>query len=241
MPDNFVAGQPGIVSDRTATPRRILFGGKSAGPELFFPGGVTIDGTLSRDLLQPVQDQDVLQAGLLMGKVTASGKYAPAIVSLLTVLHDTSATPAVVTVGVAAATEIARTGVTTISLTGVAVAGTGPVNTETDTIVSVDTGAGTITVSGAFTNDYDIGAWLGLGNGAEVPRMIVEDEYGLRVTNRDKVSVDIDWSTPLYEGTVDVTQVLNYGTDLILQEFLKTTLRTTVRTLLTFNDDFIDV
>ncbi len=240
MPNNSVAGQPGILSERVATPRRILFGGKADGTLLFFPGGVTIDGDLSRDLGQSSVDQGVLRAGKLMGKVSADGKYAPAIIGELNGAYTGAESE--IDVGVAIATEIVRTGVTTISLVGPEVADTAPVNTEIATIISVDTGAGTVDITGTeLTNDFIVGSWVGLGNGAEVPRMLCEDEYGVRVTDRDAVSVDVDWSRCLNAGTLDVGQIVDYPTDVALIEFLKDTLRQTTRGLFQFSDDYIDV
>ncbi len=70
---------PGIRDGREFQYRVIFRGGSIQE----FPGGIIVDGALSRDLTNSV-DTDVLQAGNVMGKVTASGKYAPSIVCKMT-------------------------------------------------------------------------------------------------------------------------------------------------------------
>ena len=76
---------PGQGARRTASPRTPILS-----DEQLFPGGLIIDGTLSRDTGN-TGDLDVLRAGNIMGRITASKKFRPSIIGLTTVLHDTSA------------------------------------------------------------------------------------------------------------------------------------------------------
>ena len=59
--------------------------------------------------------------------------------------------------------------------------------------------------------------------------------------DNDKVSVDVDLSDPLMGGMVATGQIIDYGVDDAIDEFLKTTLRVTVRALFSFDDDFLNV
>jgi len=72
---NFVTGAPGIRADRVSTPRKAMFGGKAN----LLPGGRIINGALSRDPIN-TGDVDVLRAGMLMGRITATGLFAPSVI-----------------------------------------------------------------------------------------------------------------------------------------------------------------
>src|SRR5260370_17077587 len=77
-----ITGLPGIGVVHSATPREILAG--NAQLAQFVPGLRTIDGSRSRDPLNTI-DIDVLRAGILLGKITSGGKYAPSVLGVLTV------------------------------------------------------------------------------------------------------------------------------------------------------------
>ncbi len=101
MSDLYVAGLPGIRAPRTASYRKILNGGWFT----FLPGGGIIDGSKSRDPGN-TSDIDKLRAGLLMGRISSSGKWAPSVYGVTT----GSVTSVAVSVSMAAAviTEIGR-------------------------------------------------------------------------------------------------------------------------------------
>ena len=68
-----------------------------------FVGWILIDGTHARDPLNGT-DIDVLRAGTLLGRITASGKYAPSVLGILSQAAAASATT--VNVSAAVASEI---------------------------------------------------------------------------------------------------------------------------------------
>ena len=109
-------GVPQLGSARTAQDRRVLLTRSGA---IYMPGNKIIDGSKGRDPLN-TGDVDVLRAGLMMGKITSGGKYAPAVIGPLTVAYDSSAAGTQVTVSTATATELLRRiGATgTFNLTG---------------------------------------------------------------------------------------------------------------------------
>src|SRR3972149_3952018 len=136
-------GTPGIGTERTHTPRKITFGD----PRLtaYLPGGKTIDGALSRDA-QHTGDLDVLRPGLLMGKITTGGKYAPSIMGTAATAYTASAT--LLTVTAQTAVEInRRIGATgTFTMVGPPSAA-GVVATTGGTYSAVNTTTGTLTIT----------------------------------------------------------------------------------------------
>lgn len=129
---------PGVGSDRTASNRNIL---TSAVGLVFKPAGVIVDGSKARDPGNS-GDIDVLRAGMLMGRITTGGKYAPSIIGTLGDDYDGAATQ-MNTLTVAEAAEITRRlGASgTFKLTGPPAAD-GTVRTETITYSAVGTGSG---------------------------------------------------------------------------------------------------
>ena len=73
-----VVGLPGVPPAKTALHRLVFRGGWMHD---ILPQAKVIDGSLLRDPGNPATTA-VLRPGLLMGKVTASGKYAPAIIGV---------------------------------------------------------------------------------------------------------------------------------------------------------------
>lgn len=129
---------PGVGSDRTASYRNIL---TSAERLAYKPAGVIVNGSLSRDPGN-TGDIDVLRAGLLLGKITTGGKYAPAIIGVLGDAYDGAATQMNV-LNTPEATELVRRlgSSGTFKLTGPPAA-SGTVRTETITYSAVGTGTG---------------------------------------------------------------------------------------------------
>ena len=141
-----VGGLPGFQTARVATPRIIFRDGMISG---WLSGGKIIDGTKSRDIGN-TGNIDVLRAGLLMGKITTSGKYANSFIGVLGSAYNGSGTS--LTVSAAVATEIIRrigsTG--TLTLTGPPAAN-GTVSQKTATFSAV--GATTVTITALSANE----------------------------------------------------------------------------------------
>lgn len=137
----YVIGLPGARSPQTATPRSIFYSADRG----WLPGGKYIDGAKSRDTNNGPTDVDRLQAGLIMGKVTASGFYANWSIDQLTVNY-TSGTS--MTIGTSGATELVRRIGSTGSfvLTGPPVTGY-TVRQTTVAYSAVNTSTGVITMT----------------------------------------------------------------------------------------------
>ncbi len=89
---------PGLGTEVVATPRKILVNPKNA---LYLPGGKILSGSNSRDAGNTGY-LDTLRAGMILGKRSNDGKYAPSILGLLTAV----ATPAGATLTVSTATSV---------------------------------------------------------------------------------------------------------------------------------------
>lgn len=214
MPDSYVPGLPGTRSIKTATPK-IVFKGNMFTSD--FPQGKIISGSVSRDPTNtPI---DVLQPGVLMGKISASGKYAPAILGPTTATTAVGATS--ITVGAATALELSRRiGASgTFTLTGPATAA-GTIQSETVTYSAVNTTTGVITCT-ATINAYISGAFVGGTDGSQTPLTFVGDGYGIQVTDTDHTT-NLDVQFPVFPiaGVVTSAQLVNWPTDTSLQAWV---------------------
>lgn len=225
---------PGPQTERTATPRKVM---ASSQGFMLLPGGKIIDGSKSRDGGN-TGDVDVLRAGLLMGEITASGKYAPSVLGALTVAYDKDGSLATsMTVSTATATELVRRigSSGTFKITGPPTAA-GTVVTETITFSAVNTSTGVITVTTAAA-DYIVGSLIQPTDGSETPKCLINDGYGLKVTDADDTSQDTQFAQPVIAGNVDASQIINYSSDTSIQAWIKAQLRATGGSW-TFDDDF---
>ncbi len=217
MPNVPVLGVPGIRTSRTATPRKVLM---SEDYKILYPGSRIIDGSKSRDPLH-TGNLDILRAGMLMGRITASGKYAPCFIGKVTADYTSGATS--ITVSPATAVEIVRRVGATGSLLAwgaPTAAGTVVQFAITYSAVNVTTGVLTITNIGA---NVDEGCLIGAGDGSMVPVAVIGDGYGIKVTDEDGTSIDVPFNPMVIGGILDVTQVINWP------ETEDTTLRTYVK------------
>lgn len=211
----YVAGMPGIRA-RVNASHRITFVSGQFSPDL--AGGKIISGANSRDSGN-TGDLDVLRAGLLMGKITSGGEYAPAILGIMTaaqVATDTS-----VTVSAAQAVEIVRrVGATgTLRFVGPPSAA-GTVATFTETYSAVNTSTGVITVSG-LNADLIAGSFVCANDGSYIPRSMIPDGYGVKVTDETGTSLDAPFSPMPIWGVVDSSQLLPaWPSDTSLQQWI---------------------
>lgn len=222
-------GQPGIKSDRTSSPRRVLL---TRNQFTLIPNGVVVNGSESRDPGNS-NDVDVLRPGVVLGLRTSDSKYAPSIIGTLSQDYSSGTT---LNVSTAVATEVERR-ITTSGTLRIRGPGTdsGNVNTETASISSIDTSAGTITLSGALSNNYVDESFLQADDGSQTPICLVpdgdmiQDVNGLKVTDQDDANIDRDLSQPLIGGYVDASQIVNYPSDSgTLQDWLKLALNGTI-------------
>lgn len=221
-------GRPGIGSALTAQRLNVSRNGTLG----FFPGGGTIEGTVSRD---PGNASDVLnlRPGLLMGKITSGGFYAPSIIGVLTQAETSTATS--VTISPAqAAYLVARIGATgTLRFVGPPTAN-GTVATFTETYSAVNTTTGVVTVSG-LDAALVAGSFVVPNDGSQLPVTFIPDGYSHVVPD---TLADIEFPMIPISGVVDVANLINWPTDTSLRAWIRTNLSTASGGKFVFSDQF---
>jgi hypothetical protein len=211
VPDSYVPGLPGIRSAKTAT-HRIVFKQGDWLSDLAL--GKIIDGSKSRDPGN-TGDLDVLRPGILMGKISASGKYAPALLGVTNGALSASATS--ITVAAAVVTELVRRigSSGTFTLLGPPSAN-GTVASET---VTYSAASGTTITCTAISNAYVTGSFIGGTDGSQTALTLVPDGYGIKCTDVDgTTNLDVQFPQFPIAGVITSTQLLPvWPTDTSLQ------------------------
>jgi hypothetical protein len=203
---------PGVLTQRTAP-----YGLVTLGQEQFFPGGVVIDGGNARDPLNTPYSYE-LRAGVLLGKITASGKYGVSVLGLTTAAVTSGGTT--VSVAPAVAQELVRrignTG--TFKLTGPATAG-GTVATQVATFSAVNPATGAVTIAAASAACV-AGSLVQPTDGSEEPITFVPNGYPLRVVNYDQLNIDVPEARCPIGGVVRSKNIVNWPADPALVAWL---------------------
>lgn len=217
-----VYGLPGLRAAIDATPRNVF---AHPGWEALLPGGRIISGADSRD---PGNSPDtyVLRAGLLMGKKTSGGEYAPAFVGAISAAYTSGGTE--LTVSAAVAVELDRllgqSGTAEMVAIGPPTAnGTVAVTDVTHSAINTTTGAITVSTLGV---DKVAGTLLAVKDGRQYPATMIGDRmhaYGVRVTDTSGTSVDVEFSEMPISGLVITANLLPvWPSDTSLQAWIFT-------------------
>lgn len=199
-------GTPGIKTERTATPRIVFVAGTQT---QYLPSSKIIDGDKARDPLN-TNDEEYLRPGLLLGKITASGKYGASIIGVTSGAEAAGQTEIGTSAAVAAELfrRIGNSG--TFKLIGPAVAD-GVIQEETVTYSNVNTTTGAITCT-AISNNFVAGSYICPTDGSEYPLTILPDGYPLKVTDDDEEGTDTQFAKVPISGVIDSTQIVNWST-----------------------------
>lgn len=221
-------GRPGIGAALTAQRLNVSRNGTLG----FFPGGGTIEGTVSRD----PGNTDIfnLRPGLLMGKITSGGFYAPSIIGVLT--DAVSADYTSLTVSAAqAAYLVSRIGATgTLRVVGPPTAN-GTVATYTTTYTAVNTSTGAVTISSGTKAALAAGSFVVPNDGSQTPITFIPDGYSHVVPDN---SADIEFPMIPVSGVVDVANLIPWPTDTSLRTWIRTNLSTASGGKFVFSDQF---
>lgn len=224
-------GRPGIGSAVTAQRNNVTRDGNVT----FFPGGAVIEGTKSRDPGNSAHSVRSLRAGLLMGKITASGYWAPSIIGVTTGAYTSGGTE--LTVSVASAVEIARrvgsSGTGTLKAVGPPTAA-GTVAATAVTFSAVNTTTGVITVT-SLGVDKIAGTFITAADGSEVPRSFICDGYPLLVPE-DSSDISYPW-LPI-SAIVDTADIIDWPSDTSLRTYIRESLSTLAGGKFVFADQF---
>ena len=230
-------GKPGVLPGFLATPREVFAANRSFAQ--FVAGPATVDGTASGNPLNAPYTW-VLFAGTLMGRVTATGKYANGILGKTTAAYaHAGAGGTTIQTDVNTAAEIVRRigPAGTLKLTGPATPG-GAVVVQVVAYSAVNAGSGAITVT-AGGSDAVAGSFLQPTDGSEQVMTVLCDAWGLKVADQlGAARVDVfDGQLLAAGGTLDVTVIPNYPADPSLKAWVKASVRSACPGV-NFSDDF---
>lgn len=234
---NNITGLPGVLDSYEATPREIFVSGRDKARMLVGPS--IIDGTKSGNALN--DNTWLLWAGTLMGRITASGKWAPSVIGVTTQAYATGSGDTSLFVSAATAIEIARRIGTsgTFKVTGPPTAA-GTVAVTTATFSAVNTSTGEITVSSIGAAKV-VGSLIQPTDGSETVRSILCKAHGVKVADSlNTTRIDVLEDQLLDDGPsmIDSALIVNYPADSSLKTYVKTALKTYCPSL-TFKDDKI--
>lgn len=209
MPTNFHT-IPGQYAGASITPRNI-FVSAPLSPDTQAPSWRFINGSLSRD--PGDNPTSMLRAGLLIGKITATGLYRPSVYGLNSVTAPASTTS--ITVNAAVATELARQivvagGPVNISVTGPATTGA---SVATD-VVACSAASGTTLTVGATTHTFVIGSAILTDDGSQVPLFVFADSvFGKDVTDINGNSINQTLEAIYLKADLIAEQIINLTAD----------------------------
>lgn len=205
MAPEIYTGPPGLGTERESVQRKLLLTDQGA---VIWPRGKLVDGDNARDPLN-TGDLDVLRAGMVMGKITASDLLGASIIGK-TGAGYTSGTS--LTLVASAAVEMNRRfggdGTAEVRIVGAA-SNTGTTNEETITHSAINTTTGVVTIT-ALSNDYIAGSLIIANDGCEDFVGLVGDGSGLKVTDIDSANVDAPLHNLVVGGVLDVGRIINY-------------------------------
>jgi len=232
---NVPNGKPGVLLNLTVQPREVFYSGRDHAQYIALP--VTVDGTLTSCPFNAPYIFQIL-AGTLMGRVTATGKFANSVLGQTGSATAASATSIQTDVNTAA--EIVRRIGTsgTFKLTGPPTSG-GTVATQVVTYTAVNTSTGVVTCSA--TSAAAVSASLiQPTDGSDSILTMVADLYGIKVTDQTNVNrVDVfDPQLLLAGGTINSQMIVNYPADTSLQSYVKSAIKAFAASV-TFSDDII--
>ncbi len=223
-------GRPGIGSAVTAQRRGVFRDG------LFgvFPRGGYIEGSLSRDPGNSAHSVYSLRPGLLMGKITSGGYWAPAILGVTAGAYTSGGTTLTVSAA-SAAYLVARNGASgTFTLKGAATAA-GAITSDTVTYSAVDTTTGIITITDIGANRI-AGSLIVASDGSGVPRSVVPDGHNILI---DSVALgDVDFPRIPVSGIIETDQIIDWPSDTTLKTYIRDSLSSAAGGKFVFSDQF---
>lgn len=213
---------PGIGDEREARYRRLFW---SEQAKHLLPAGRVIDGSKSRDPGN-TGATDTLRAGMPLGKITASGCYAPSILGVTKAACGASDTT--ITIAAATASEVIRRIGTAGALTLVGPpdgASAAVATSVTFSAVTVNGDSSTITVT-ALGVAKTIGSVLCPADGSQTIVTLQGKEDGLKVTDRLGANAYVQAAELPLGGMIDPSCIVFYSdANSAVQAWIKARLR----------------
>lgn len=178
-------------------------------PPIYLSHVGVIDGDQSRDPGN-TSNLDVLRAGLMMGIITSTGKWAPAIVGALESAYTSGGTELSVTAAQAVELDrlVGQAGTNELVCIGAPTA-TGTIAVTAFTHSAINTSTGAITVTSLGVNKH-AGSYIAVNDGRYTPRGFIGEGYGVKVTDETAASVDVQLGRLLVGGFLKTDNVINY-------------------------------
>lgn len=88
------------------------------------------------------------------------------------------------------------------------------------------------------SSGFAVGSFIQPVDGSETPLTLIDDGYGMKVTDQDAVSQDQPFPKPLIGGILDSSQIINWPTDASLIAWLKDKLNNASAAHFVFDDIF---
>jgi hypothetical protein len=230
-------GKPGMLPTYLAAPREVFLANRQFAQFLAMPA--TIDGTLSGTAANAPYTW-VLWAGTLLGRVTATGKYANSIIGLTAAAYaDTGGGDTTLSTDVNTAAEIVRRigAAGQFKLTGPPTAG-GTVATQLISYSAVNLTTGAITITAGSANAV-AGSLIQPSDGSEAIVTLLCDPWGAKLADElGATRVDVfDPQLLAAGGTLNTAVIVNYPSDTSLKAWVKAGVKTTCPGV-NFSDDF---
>lgn len=223
-------GRAGIGSAVTAQRRGVFRDGMYG----LFPGGGYIEGTKSRDPGNSAHSVYSLRPGLLMGKITSGGYWAPSIIGVTTAAYTSGGTELTVSAA-QAAYLVARVGASgTFNLIGPASAAASN-NTTQVTYSAVNTTTGVITITDIGANRI-AGCFVAPEDGSQTPRTLIPDGHNLLI--EESSLGDVNFSRIPVSGIVEVDNIIDWPSDTTLKTFVRESLSSLAGGKFVFSDQF---
>lgn len=225
-----VIGRAGIGSAVTAQRRGVFRDGMYG----VFPGGGYIEGTKSRDPGNSAYNVFSLRPGLMMGKITSGGYWAPSVIGVLQAAYTSGGTELTVTAA-QAAYLVARVGASgTFNLIGPESAGASN-NTTQVTYSAVNTTTGVITITNIGANRI-AGCFVAPEDGSQVPRTFIPDGYNILIDS-DALG-DVNFPRIPVSGVIETDNVIDYPSDTTLKTFVRESASTLAGGKFVFSDQY---
>lgn len=229
-----LTGTPSVSAVRSSLKRDIRWAAMP--PLLFLPNAANVDASEARDSLNS-DNVAILRNGLEMGKITASGLWAPSFIGTIDTAH-TSDVSTTLSSSVATATELnRRVGASgTFNMTGPPTAG-GTVATLQFTYSAINLTTGDITITAEITN-FVTGSWIQPEDGSETVKALLftNDDDGERVVDPiDLTEVDTDINLVI-GGMILSVQMPFWPADAAMRTYLKDALK--LNGMFVFDTDF---
>ncbi len=226
-----ILGRPGVSDERQATYGFVFLGGMVQ----YLAGGKIIDGAKSRNPNGAGNLALTLPPGLLLGKVTSGGRYAPSIIGVTQGAYTSGGTS--LTLTAPQAVELVRRNGGAVSgtfnLIGPATAG-GSNNVTQVTFSGVNTTTGVVTITNIGANRV-AGCRVCPEDGSQIPLTLVPDGIGILLANDNRHT---EFSQVPIGGQILSTRIQNWPADTTLQTWVRDNLSNSSGGKFTFSDRY---